>query len=317
MLKTNHSLIRRVISFGILVLIFYFGFGLPARAATDSYFNYKARLTSAEYGVNSSVTGNMTITFLPNGEGILYWVTGVGNGVTGAHLHCGTASQNGPLVAVLSNTPSGQSVNEQQIASGTIINNGFAPTSAQCGIRTVADLANAIREGKIYVDIHNLEFPNGAARGQLLNAGTNNTTGVNFPTTNPPAQPVYYPPTNPSYNPNYDPNVSSVTFPSPYYTGVSFPGNRGYSSVSFPGSNTPSGTYSSVTFPPVNPIASQTVNPPVNPNYPANYYPGTTTSYNQNYCTQAQVEAYLEYFLNKEEYTAEDEGFLDRLFGKG
>lgn len=318
------------------------GFALTARAAdtyqstsytnqntNNSYFRYRAAISGAQEipAVNSGVTGHMSIDFYASGEGILYWVSGVGQGITEVHLHCALPNANGPVVAVLHRNQSGQNFNEQQMASGTIINGGFASTGAECvntigyGIANVSDLSRAIREGKIYVNIHNLQFPNGAARGQLTSSEVNNYSSVYYPVTTQPnplpnpipnPQPTPQPIPQPYTPPVYYPIPSSVTFSG---TGVSFPGNRGYSSVTFPPPNTTSGTYVGVHnttnpqpyypapttyYPPTYPTTTPpvTYNPPVNPYYP-------------NYCIQGQSHAYNNY---QDSPTPERKNFFSRMF---
>jgi aldose sugar dehydrogenase len=87
--------------------------------------------------------------------------------VTAAHIHLGGFGQNGPVVAHLFAASSGQNFGRgDRIARGTLSNSdivaqpGFAPT--------VAELAERIRQGRAYVNVHTTAHPAGEIRGQLI-----------------------------------------------------------------------------------------------------------------------------------------------------
>lgn len=100
-------------------------------------------------------------------------VSGLTN-VTGAHLHCALAGENGPVVVPLFE-PQGDEEDGQ--TNGTLSQGSF--TSAEvvppddtevCGIplNNVASLAHAIREGLVYVNVHTDANPEGEIRGQIF-----------------------------------------------------------------------------------------------------------------------------------------------------
>lgn len=88
-------------------------------------------------------------------------------GVTAAHIHLGGFGQNGPVVAHLFAAPGGQAFRRgERIARGTLGNGdvvgvpGFNPT--------IAELAERIRQGRAYVNVHTVAHPAGEVRGQLV-----------------------------------------------------------------------------------------------------------------------------------------------------
>ena len=90
-----------------------------------------------------------------NAEGLL--------GVAGAHIHCGPAGSNGPVVAFLAGTIPGG-------LSGTV-DFGGTLTAANlinpaCG-ETIEELLDAMQAGDTYVNVHSLANPSGEVRGQI------------------------------------------------------------------------------------------------------------------------------------------------------
>ncbi len=87
--------------------------------------------------------------------------------VIGAHLHCGRAGENGPIVVPLPVN------NRNQNLSGAIRNDDIDAT-VDCraiigrSINNVASLLAAINEGLIYVNVHTQQYPDGFIRGQLF-----------------------------------------------------------------------------------------------------------------------------------------------------
>lgn len=113
-----------------------------------------------------------------------------GENITGAHLHCGPRGVNGPVVVNLLKEESKTSVHGE-LASGMIEQNDILAAGATCtpNIRTVAHLAQAMREGKVYVNVHTTQYPGGEIRGQVLTQmqnGSNRNLGATstIPNTN-------------------------------------------------------------------------------------------------------------------------------------
>lgn len=89
------------------------------------------------------------------------------NQITGAHLHVGGASSNGPVAVDLFNGPP-RNVNGLLI-KGLIDNRSIEPLTIEDinAINSVASLYQAIREGALYANVHSQQFPDGVIRGQI------------------------------------------------------------------------------------------------------------------------------------------------------
>jgi glucose/arabinose dehydrogenase len=94
------------------------------------------------------------------------WASGPILQATAAHIHLGAYTQNGPVVAFLfeSATPRNFAAGDL-IARGTLSNSNviarpnFTPT--------IANLAERIRQGRAYANLHTTAHPGGEVRGQL------------------------------------------------------------------------------------------------------------------------------------------------------
>ena len=122
----------------------------------------------------------------------------------GGRLPAGRAA-GGPVVATLFHTATSSAVDVHGILVGTstIESDDITATTTGCSmpIRTVTELAAALKAGIIYANVHSVQFPNGVARGQLTltSSSTSHTstttpptgtstppTGTTTPTTTPP-----------------------------------------------------------------------------------------------------------------------------------
>jgi glucose/arabinose dehydrogenase len=97
-----------------------------------------------------------------------------GMAITQAHLHCAPAGTNGPIVVFLFGfIPGGFDV-DGELAKFTLTDANVAAVGASCvptigmEIENLADLAQAIQDGNIYVNVHSVANPGGEVRGQLL-----------------------------------------------------------------------------------------------------------------------------------------------------
>ena len=106
-----------------------------------------------------------------------------GEKVTQAHIHCGRAGVNGPVVAFLFGfVPGGVDV-DGRLARGTLTNEDIIerecavtmnsmmpmpPPHNVVQVNNIASLAFAAREGLLYVNVHTVANPPGEVRGQLL-----------------------------------------------------------------------------------------------------------------------------------------------------
>lgn len=90
-----------------------------------------------------------------------------------AHLHCGSAGENGPVIVFLFGLIPGGFDVDGRLASFTITNANLDAVNADCmaaighQVETLEDLADAIAMGEIYANVHTTAFPGGEVRGQL------------------------------------------------------------------------------------------------------------------------------------------------------
>ena len=91
-----------------------------------------------------------------------------GREIVAAHLHCGVAGSNGPVVVVLFG---GFFNGSGQIAAGILRSGNVIPQdAATCGlpINNIASLLTAIRQDLVYVNVHSLANLGGEVRAQVL-----------------------------------------------------------------------------------------------------------------------------------------------------
>ena len=93
------------------------------------------------------------------------------DGVTQAHIHCGTPDVAGPVVVFLYGfNPIGVAVNGI-LAEGTITQANVIAraSSAACpgGVATLADVIAKMRNGGAYANVHTLTWPGGEIRGPI------------------------------------------------------------------------------------------------------------------------------------------------------
>jgi hypothetical protein len=116
--------------------------------------------------VVTNTTGRALIKFNPL-ETAAEFVLSVNDGVrlTQAHIHCGPAGVNGPVVVFLAGLISqGLDVDGRWISNATFTAANIINTS--CG-STLAELAQSMRDGNMYANAHSVANPGGEVRGQL------------------------------------------------------------------------------------------------------------------------------------------------------
>src|SRR5262245_57756571 len=117
---------------------------------------------------DQGTTGKFKIQFnkdLTEGEYVLRLQHGVR--ILVAHLHCGFAGENGPVMVFLAGpNDRGWDVDGKWISNATVTNDNVVNTGTPCGT-TLADIAHAAAAGRVYVNAHSLAKPGGVARGQL------------------------------------------------------------------------------------------------------------------------------------------------------
>jgi len=97
-------------------------------------------------------------------------------GVFRAHLHCNATGVNGPIfihlmgdlpVATGSGAQSRQNIDGKWLSNATLTDQGFSNTTTPCG-DTLAEVVAAANACNVYVNVHTVDFPGGAIRGQLV-----------------------------------------------------------------------------------------------------------------------------------------------------
>lgn len=110
----------------------------------------------AKFRFNRELTYMSFSLFVRGGVGLL--------GANGAHLHCAPAGENGPVIAALAGEVMPGFDGRLLIRSGLTDANITGDTV--CG-SSLADLAHAILDGSVYVNVHSADFPAGEVRGQI------------------------------------------------------------------------------------------------------------------------------------------------------
>ena len=91
--------------------------------------------------------------------------------ITQAHIHCGAAGVNGPVVVFLFGFNAAGVTAEGTLSEGTITGANVIPRpdSPACpgGIADFDDLLAKMRSGDAYVNVHTIPFPGGQMRGQI------------------------------------------------------------------------------------------------------------------------------------------------------
>ena len=85
--------------------------------------------------------------------------------ISRAHLHCAPVGVNGPIVLFLvGDNLAGYEVDGKWISNAVVTDANII--NPACGA-TIADLADAMRAGNVYVNVHSVASPGGVVRGQV------------------------------------------------------------------------------------------------------------------------------------------------------
>jgi hypothetical protein len=144
----------------------------------DETLRFGADLVGAQEvpPVDTKTTGEITVHFnqaLTEAQFRLTVDDGVA--VTMAHLHCAPVGVNGPVVAFLFGMVPGGFDVDGRLAKFTLTDANITAitphpdctTTIGMDINSIADLAQAVRAGKIYSNVHTVAHPGGEIRGQL------------------------------------------------------------------------------------------------------------------------------------------------------
>jgi len=153
----------------ILILIAFLAVSSIAHAGDE--LEFRARLSGDEEVPNvvTDTTGKFKIEF-NDGLTKAEFELDVEDGdlVRRAHIHCARAGENGPIVvALLEHKNGGVStvrLSEDLELEATITNASISNDA--CG-ETLADLAQSMRDGLTYVNVHTVANPGGEIRGQI------------------------------------------------------------------------------------------------------------------------------------------------------
>jgi hypothetical protein len=151
------------------MLILIAGLGFTGLAAGDELF--KATLIGdQEVPPVVTDTAGKVFIMLNKDETALEFHLHVSDGVRiqQSHIHCAPAGVNGPIVVFLAGLhAAGLNIDGKWISNATITNTSIINTA--CGA-TVSALAQSMRNGNTYVNVHSVAHPGGEIRGQLAPA---------------------------------------------------------------------------------------------------------------------------------------------------
>lgn len=132
--------------------------------------------------VSTETSGEFSIEFNDDADRAEYSLDVFdGEDITAAHLHCAEEGENGPIVVTLytSSSASGTDV-DGLLAEAEIVDSEVEEAGEDCDdpITDVASLEDAIEDGIVYVNVHNVEHPAGLIRGQLQATSTDDDNGT-------------------------------------------------------------------------------------------------------------------------------------------
>lgn len=114
----------------------------------------------------STATGLARFLTDDNGTQVSYWVNITGlNEITGAHIHNGSAGQNGDVVVSLSEAESAE--NGQSAIISLKGNITMDKLQGPLEGNELSELVGLMSDGTVYVNVHTGEFQDGAIRGQI------------------------------------------------------------------------------------------------------------------------------------------------------
>jgi CHRD domain len=148
------------------VAVLLTAFVYPGMAHADELF--KATLTGDQEvpPVITDTTGKALLR-LNQAETELEFQLHVNDGVriTQSHIHCAPVGVNGPIVVFLAGLhAAGLDVDGKWVSNATITDTGIVNTA--CGA-TLSALAESMRTGNTYVNVHSVANPGGVIRGQV------------------------------------------------------------------------------------------------------------------------------------------------------
>jgi glucose/arabinose dehydrogenase len=126
-------------------------------------------LTGAEENPPVTTTARAVAHFELESNGTIsfeLWAETAISNVTASHIHLGAYLQNGPVVAFLFSSMSPRSFAAGELIAQGILEDG--DVIARPGfVPTIANLAERMRQGRAYVNVHTTAHPGGETRGQI------------------------------------------------------------------------------------------------------------------------------------------------------
>lgn len=169
-----HTYTRPAIGFALTaaaLLLFGAGSALAAHQADNGEFVYGADLTGgAEVpAIMTDTTGSFS-TLVSEDQTEMTFELEIedGEAIVAAHLHCGVAGENGPVVGFLSGMIPGGFDVDGTLAAFTFTDANIIDADCPTAITDVESLATAMGAGEVYVNVHNIAHPSGVVRGQVM-----------------------------------------------------------------------------------------------------------------------------------------------------
>jgi hypothetical protein len=143
--------------------------GLATAALGQQAVEFGADLTGAQEvpPVTTNATGAVKVTANAARTELAFELE-VRNGTrmlaaAGAHFHCAPQGQNGPVIIFMAGELSG-GLNGRFEVKGTLTQANI--TNTACGA-TLAEVVQAMQQGRVYANVHSTANPGGEIRGQL------------------------------------------------------------------------------------------------------------------------------------------------------
>ena len=147
----------------VLTLAIILGLMIPLSARQTK--NFQAHLSGGQEVPAVDSGGQGQAIFKVDGDQVHFkLITANLNEITQAHIHCGPAGDNFPVLVFLFGFVAGGVDNNGVLNSGTFTADDFLPT---CGFTSIDDLVEAMATGNAYVNVHTLDFAGGEIRGQI------------------------------------------------------------------------------------------------------------------------------------------------------
>lgn len=153
-----------------VLTLFGFSCALSINASADELF--KADLSGDQEVPQLVTAASGTAMFrLDKSETSIEIQLRVDSGIalTQSHIHCGPTGANGPIVVFLAGLhAAGLDVNGKWVSNAFLTDGSIVNTA--CGA-TIQELAQSMRTGNTYVNVHSHAVPSGEVRGQIWPAG--------------------------------------------------------------------------------------------------------------------------------------------------